>query len=341
MPLVRSVFATVISMTALASFAACGDDEDVPARIDAAVDAPPAIDAPAVDPVARGRYLVDHVAACGDCHSPRNPDGSFQAGKELSGVECFIDVDPTSAAAGCIHSRNLTNHATGLANRSDAEIKNMFQNGVRPNGQFLSAIMPYYVFHNMTAEDADAVVAYLRTVPGVDHQVPASQPPFNNIPAAVQPLAEADIPAAPVGNASAERGRYLAAKAGLCIECHTPHTQPGSPKEIDVTKVFQGGQAYPSALFGLLVPPFPETIYSANITPHANGIAGRTVAQIVATLKQGVDPQGNGVCPPMPAGPMAAFGGLTDADATDIATYILALPPGANMVPNGCAIPQQ
>ena len=105
--------------------------------------------------------------------------------------------------------------------------------------------------------------------------------------------ADTSTPAERAGDSPAliERGRYLAAKAGLCIECHTPHTQPGSPKEIDVTKVFQGGQAYPSALFGLPVPPFPETIYSANITPHANGIAGRTVAQIVATLKQGVDPQ--------------------------------------------------
>jgi mono/diheme cytochrome c family protein len=341
---VRAFIAIVMSVagaTGVSTLAACGDnDEHLPASVDAAVDASPPIDAPEEDPaVTRGRYLVNNVVACGDCHSPRNPDGSFMAGKEFSGVECFLDVDPTDADVGCLHSRNLTNHATGLATRSAAEIKDMFQNGVRPNGQFLSSVMPYYVFHNMTAADADAVVAYLRTLPGVDHQVPASQPPWNAIPAAVLPLLDAEIPAAPAGNASAERGRYLAAKSGLCIECHTQHTPPGSAKALDVSKVFQGGEAYPSAAFGLPVPPFPEVIYSANITPHANGLAGRTVAQVVAELKQGVDPGGNGICPPMPAGPMAAYGGLTDADATDIATYILSLPPGANLIPNGCAIP--
>ncbi len=337
--MVRSGLASITLLLGLC--AACGDnDEFIPPIVDAAVviDAPPAIDAPPPDPAIRGRYIVEHVAACGDCHSPRDQTGAFIAGKEYSGVDCFIDAVPADPNLGCLSSRNLTNHMTGLANRSDAEIKNMFQNGVRPNGQFLSSVMPYYVFHNMTAEDADAVVKFLRTVPGVDHQVTASQAPFINLPAAVMPLADNEIPAAPAGNASAERGRYLAAKVGVCVECHTQHNAPGSPKELDVTKIFQGGEAYPAAAFGLPSPPFPQVIYSANITPHANGIAGRTVAQIVATLKQGVDPMGNGVCPPMPVGPMGAFGGLTDADATDIATYLLSLPPGANMIPNGCSI---
>ena len=35
----------------------------------------------------------------------------------------------------------------------------------------------------------------------------------------------------------------------------------------------------------------------------------------------------------MPAGPMGAFGGLTDADAGDIAAYLLTLEPAENEVP--------
>ena len=43
--------------------------------------------------------------------------------------------------------------------------------------------MPYWTYGNMSAEDANAIVAYLRTVPGVDDRVPPSRPPFNNVPA--------------------------------------------------------------------------------------------------------------------------------------------------------------
>ena len=87
------------------------------------------------------------------------------------------------------------------------------------------------------------------------------------------------------------------------------------------------------------MPPFPDVIYTANITPQTpNGIGGMTEQQVVDVLLNGVDRNGDGVCPPMPAGPMGEFGGLTPADAQDIAHYILALPPGDNMVPNGCSI---
>ncbi|MBI3179041.1 MAG: MspA protein, partial [Deltaproteobacteria bacterium] len=51
MPLVRSLLATVLSLAAFAPLAACGDnDENVPPTVDAAVDAPPPIDAPPFDP---------------------------------------------------------------------------------------------------------------------------------------------------------------------------------------------------------------------------------------------------------------------------------------------------
>jgi len=64
------------------------------------------------------------------------------------------------------------------------------------------------------------------------------------------------------------------------------------------------------------------------------------VADIVKVLKQGEDPnQGDSpICPPMPAGPMQAYGGLTNGDAEDIGHYLLSLPPGDNLIPNDCHI---
>ncbi len=287
---------------------------------------------------ARGEYLVKAVLACGDCHTPRDKTGAPDLSKWLSGVPCFIDVDPKTDGVGCLSSRNLTNHATGLMNRTDAQIKDMLLNGVRPDGKALSPVMPYYQFHNMKGEDADAIVAYLRTVPGVDNTLPAHEPPWDNIPApspAIDPstlpkpaASYADVPAA-------TRGRYLAAEAGACLECHTKHNAPGAGPEIDVTKAFQGGVGYQ---LGLPSPPFPMTIYSANLTPHATGLAGWTHGDIVKALKEGKDRMGGNICPPMPAG-MAGFGGLTEGDASDIAHYILSLAPADNTVPNGCVAP--
>jgi mono/diheme cytochrome c family protein len=288
--------------------------------------------------IARGKYLVDHVSVCGDCHTPRLPSGAPDTSKYLSGAECFVDVNGRGVAGGCLHSANLTNDPTGLKNRTAAQIKTMFQDGKRPDGKFLVPVMPYFTLHNMKAEDADAIVAYLRTVTGVAHQVPANDPPFDNVPAAATPVDPASIPTTD-GGAAAERGRYLAAMAGPCLECHTTPTAPGSAAAIEMTKAFAGGREFKAANFGLPTPAYPPSIYTSNLTSHASGLAGWTAADVVRVIKQGHDRTDGGVCPPMPVGPMGAFGGLTDGDALDIATYIVGLPPIDNTVPNGCVVP--
>ncbi|MGB0646722.1 MAG: hypothetical protein ACPGQS_06060, partial [Bradymonadia bacterium] len=131
---------------------------------------------------------------------------------------------------------------------------------------------------------------------------------------------------------------------GACIECHTPEPEmvPG-PTAIDFEKLFWGGREFPAAALGLPVMPmgpFPEVIVSANLTSHMEfGLGDYTVEQIVRVLKEGVDKDDKGICPPMPSGVMAAFGGLTDDDALDIAHYIKSLPPVANEVVGECEAP--
>jgi hypothetical protein len=56
-------------------------------------------------------------------------------------------------------------------------------------------------------------------------------------------------------------------------------------------------------------------------------------------LRTGVEKDGHTLCPPMPFGPMGGFAGLTDADATAIADYLLHLPPMPNSVPSECFAP--
>jgi mono/diheme cytochrome c family protein len=285
----------------------------------------------------RGQYIVEAVVGCSDCHTPRLPTGAPDMTKFLAGVDCFIDADPVDGGQGCLSSANLTNHASGLASRSDAEIKELFMNGKRPDGKFLVNVMPYYTLHNLKPEDADAIVAYLRTVPGIDHTVTARQAPFDNIPAASAPVDPSAIPnagdAGLEAGANLDNGKYLAQFA--CLECHTKHTAPGTPQAIDMSKAFAGDEIFPSAALGLPSPPFPAEIITANLTPDDTGLKGWTVGQIMTAMKQGKDRTNGGLCPPMPAGPTGAFGKLTDDDAKDIASYVHGLSPVVNAIDGG------
>jgi len=293
--------------------------------------------APAREIIERGRYLVEHVAACPDCHSPRRDHDDFERERWLSGVDCFVDAVPDDPNLGCLATGNLTNHETGLKNRTDQQIKDMFQRGVRPDGKALHPFMPYAYFANMRDSDADAIVAYLRTVEGVDHTAAKSQPPFVAPPQpaprvddAVIPLPRADYPE----REAALRGRYLAGSIGTCLNCHTPRGPNGARFEV----AFQGGMKFDRKSLGLPASE-QEFVYAANITPHETGILDYSVADIVRALKHGEDKDqaGERLCPPMPAGPLGSFGGLTDADATDIAHYLLSLPPHDNLVPYDCS----
>ncbi|HEU4577249.1 MAG TPA: c-type cytochrome [Polyangiaceae bacterium] len=289
-------------------------------------------DSSATSPAARGQYLVDHVAACTDCHTPRDAMGAPIEGQYLAGTECFAQLPNGS----CLNPPNLTHHETGLLNRSDAEIGRMIRDGIRPTAageEPLSPVMPYYAYHNMSDEDLDAVVAYLRTVPGVDHAVPPSGPEFE-VPAAANPLDPGLIPMPIDGypeRSAALRGRYLAGEIGVCLECHTRHVM-GDPNVLDYAGIFAGGEPFQVGL--------PVTPISSNLTSDAQtGLGDWTVEGIVQVLLQGIDDEGHGVCPPMPVGPMGAFGGLTPADAQDIAHYIKSLPPIVNAIDDACTSP--
>jgi cytochrome c553 len=288
--------------------------------------------------ILRGDYIVNHVAACPDCHTPQGPMGPV-AGMFLAGNPAFVTL-PNGDMLG---SRNLTNDVTGLKNRTDAEIKNMFQNGLRPTAtgmEPLNPVMPYYIFHNMTDADADAVVAYLRTVPAVTNDIPRRGASFD-LPAPAPPLTETAIPmplATDLNYESALRGRYLASKAGVCVECHTKHLDPAimSATVLDEAKLFAGGEDF-SALFAssLMIHPI-----SKNLTSDATtGLGTWTAEDIVTALTQGTAKDGTGICPPMPVGPRGAFGMLYPQDAMDIANYIKSLPAISNAIDDMCVFP--
>jgi hypothetical protein len=295
-------------------------------------------------PVQRGEYLVRHVGACGDCHTPINlvtgqPDNSrFLAG--MPGTFQVPGLGP-DGGPGIMGSKNLTpDMTTGLGAWTDAQIKKAFLDGVDRDGNALFPIMPYYVLHNMSDDDASAIVAYLRTVPPIDSTIPpknfaypaaaASPPvPASRIPNPVLPVTDPAY-------ASAMRGKYLAGNFGVCMECHTKHVQTPGAVPLDLDKLFAGGQAFDAASIGL-PSSFPvRTIFTENITPHSTGIQGWTAAAVAKAIKDGIEKDGLPLCPPMPSGPNQAFNGITDRDALDIGNYITHLPPIDNTVALVC-----
>lgn len=106
-----------------------------------------------------GDYLTA-LAHCMECHSPMTPMGPDLANGLGQGGFAFHGPWGTSVAS------NITNHPDGLADYTDDQIKAMITEGTRPDGERMMPPMPYGYLAGMTEDDLDAIVMYLRTVPG-------------------------------------------------------------------------------------------------------------------------------------------------------------------------------
>jgi mono/diheme cytochrome c family protein len=123
----------------------------------------------AADPtVERGKYLVN-IAGCNDCHTPGYFLGKPDMARFLGGSEVGFEIP----GLGVFHGPNLTpDKETGLGSWTDAQILAALQKGTRPDGRMLAPIMPWHAFANLTPQDAQAIVAFLRSLPPVKNRVP-------------------------------------------------------------------------------------------------------------------------------------------------------------------------
>lgn len=136
--------------------------------------------ASAETPVERGQYLA-HIMDCGGCHNT----GAFTPQPNLETPLAGSDIGFEMPGMGVFYPPNLTPDAeTGLGKWSDAEIIAAFTTGVRPDGRHLAPVMPWMSYAHINADDATALVAYLRSLTPVQHKVPG-------------PFASADKPTAP------------------------------------------------------------------------------------------------------------------------------------------------
>jgi mono/diheme cytochrome c family protein len=241
--------------------------------------------------LARGKHLVENVTNCRDCH-----------GKDLGGHVLFDG----GFLVGRVRGPNLTTGKGGAGARySDADWVRALKHGLRQEGTPL-IFMPSAAFAKLPASDMAAIIAYMKTVPPVDREMPgvAAGPlgrlivlqESNYLPARIIDHAKPLAAAAPVD--PVVRGEQLASIAG-CRSCHSSDLVGGHGPD-------------PGA---------------ANLTPV--GIGAWTKEDFFRTLRTGRTPDDRALAESMPR----ALGNMSDEELDAIWAYLKTVPPKGEKSP--------
>jgi mono/diheme cytochrome c family protein len=267
--------------------------------------------------VAQGAYIA-RAADCMSCHTA--PGGRpFAGGDELKTV------------FGSIYGPNITpDRRTGIGTWSQEDFTRALRRGIRKDGGLLYPAMPYVDYTKMTDADINALWAYMRSIPAVEHEVPDAEKTFKfpfNIRAgnaAWQAVFFKPVrwKPAPDKTATWNRGEYLVTVLGHCGECHTPKDIAKAQK---LRYHLTGGQ-----LEGWYAPDISNDPLSA--------IAPFDVDQVAHFLKTGVLPNNTTAFGPMRETIHDSLSHLTDGDLHAIALYLKEAPKPESQNPSNATI---
>jgi len=114
------------------------------------------------DPVAYGRYVTHTLGHCTGCHTPRK-NGKLDFSRTNLGGRIFNNHYGLGFVAV---SMNITPHPVeGIGNWSDEEVKRAIAHGISRNGRKLARVMAFPNYANLSEEDLNAIVTYLRSLP--------------------------------------------------------------------------------------------------------------------------------------------------------------------------------
>lgn len=244
-------------------------------------------------------YLAEHgehlhrIRGCADCH-----------GEDAGGGE-FVD----NAPMGRLWAANLTRGEGGIAGTfTDEDWDQAVRHGVRPDGRPLM-FMPAQEFWALSDDDLAALIAYYRSIPPVDREIPA--PALGPLARVLfltgqLPLVPAELidhdaarPPLPAMGPTAEYGAYLATG---CTGCHGMGLSGGRIPGAD--------------------PNWPP---AKNITPDSEtGIGSWSHEDFATALRTGVRPNGSAINPVMP---IQATRYMTDVELEALYRYLRTVEP--------------
>ena len=241
---------------------------------------------------ARGMHLAIAIGKCVTCH-----------GNDLGG-----GILGDNFAFGRLVASNLTTGQGGVGTKyDDATLARAIRHGIRHDGKPLR-VMPSEAFQYLSDADAGALVAYIRSLPPVNRELPTTRVgPVARIISLMTtfPLVPARVvdhdrtpPTALVEEISPDYGKYLA-DVGGCTGCHGPGLSGGSV-----------GPGKPAS----------------NLTPA--GIAGVwTEADFIRALREGKRPVGADIDSLSMPWPQAGL--MTDLEIAAVWAYLKSVPPKA------------
>jgi mono/diheme cytochrome c family protein len=112
-------------------------------------------------PVDRGKYLVEEVAKCQECHTPQTAEGALDKTKWLKGGP--LAFAPMHDVAGWHKTApDLTSTSNLFKRWEEKGLIGFLMTAKNPRGGKADPPMPDY---HMNKEDAEAIVAYLKSLP--------------------------------------------------------------------------------------------------------------------------------------------------------------------------------
>ena len=106
-------------------------------------------------PIQRGKYLVENVGVCAECHTPKTDKGEYDRTQWLQGN--VLDFKPDHPMAFAAAAPPIA----GMPGFTDAQALKFLETGIDITGKPALAPMPPYRFNH---DDAQAVLAYLRSL---------------------------------------------------------------------------------------------------------------------------------------------------------------------------------
>jgi mono/diheme cytochrome c family protein len=241
--------------------------------------------------IARGEHIAT-IRICKECHT-ETLGGQFAAVPGL----VTLSVPNLTAGAGGVGDTN-----------TDEDWVRAIRHGVGHDGRGL-ALMPSRVFYYLSDEDLGALIAYLKSLPPVDNEMPPTDLgplgrvmlPLGQLPDALIPNVTvidhyAPRPVTPEPEVTVEYGEYL---ANTCTLCHGPNLNGQTLRE------------------------GPNVYVALNLT-RGGEMVGWSEEQFITTMRTGVTPGGKQLIDFMP---WKLFGQMTDDELKAVWIYLQSLPP--------------